>query len=94
MKIALVVSVRIPESFTKEIISELVLKKISEEFTKTEEEIGIPGNDKSMCKRREGRKKHGILETSKDVSTYFLNASNSETIHQCKRYNNIFGVFF
>jgi len=69
MKIALVVSVRIPEGFTKEIISELVLKKLVRNSPRQEEEIGIPGNDKSMCKRREGRKKYGTLETSKDVST-------------------------
>ena len=69
MKIALVVSVRIPEGFTKEITSELVLKKLVRNSPRQEEEISIPGNDKSMCKRREGTKKYGTLETSKDVFT-------------------------
>ena len=56
MKIALVVSVRIPEGFTKEIISELVLKKLVRNSPRQEEEIGISAMIKACAKEeREGK---------------------------------------
>ena len=40
---------------------------------------------KACAKGEREEKQYGTLETDKDVSPQFLNASNSETIHQCER---------
>lgn len=92
--IASTVAVGLWEGFTKDVIFELVLKKLVRNDERTKKgEMCMPGKGTQKCKSKEKRKTWYIKQV-RNVVTQFLNATNSKIVEQHNQCDKSFIGFF